>query len=126
MTKRKPDKVIEYRISLQDRERELLEHLVYVGGTAKAFNQFTQPFVELIKDISAMTLILGAIAAYGGWKFVITPGIENIEGLYSDFMAQLENVNELRAAAGEAAAYTDVYLTPAWLKGLRILFGKVS
>ena len=30
MTKRKPDKVIEYRISLQDKERELLEHLVYV------------------------------------------------------------------------------------------------
>jgi len=57
MAKRKPDKVIEYRISLQDKERELLEHLVYVEGTAKAFNQFTEPFVEIVKDVSAMTLI---------------------------------------------------------------------
>ncbi len=126
MSRRKPDKVIEYRISLQDTERELLEHLVYVEGTAKAFNQFTEPFVEIVKDISAMAIIFGAIAVYGGWKFVITPGIENVEELYSDFMVQLENVNKLRAAAGEAAAYTDIYLTPSWLKGLRILFGKDS
>ena len=124
MPKRKPDKVIEYRISLQDKERELLEHLVYVEGTAKAFNQFTEPFVEIIKDISAMTLIFGAIAAYGGWKFIITPGIETAEELYADFMAQLAVVQEARAAAGEAAAYADVYLTPAWLRGLRSFFGQ--
>jgi len=126
MSRRKPDKVIEYRISLQDTERELLEHLVYVEGTAKAFNQFTEPFVELIKDISAMTLILGAIAVYGGWKFVITPGIENVEELYSDFMAQLEAVQEARAFAGQAAAYADVYLVPPWLRTLRRFFGKDS
>jgi len=124
MSRRKPDKVIEYRISLQDTERELLEHLVYVEGTAKAFNQFTEPFVEIIKDISAMTLIFGAIAAYGGWKFIITPGIETAEELYADFMAQLAVVQEARAAAGEAAAYADVYLTPAWLRGLRSFFGQ--
>ena len=124
MSRRKPDKVIEYRISLQDTERELLEHLVYVEGTAKAFNQFTEPFVEIIKDISAMTLIFGAIAAYGGWKFIITPGIETAEELYADFMAHLAVVQEARAAAGEAAAYADVYLTPAWLRGLRSFFGQ--
>ena len=123
MTKRKPDKVIEYRISLQDKERELLEHLVYVEGTAKAFNQFTEPFVEIIKDISAMALIFGAIAAYGGWKYVITPGIENVEELYSDFMAQLAVIEEARAAAGQASAYAEVFLTPAWLRGWRRLFG---
>ena len=124
MTKRKPDKVIEYRISLQDKERELLEHLVYVEGTATAFNQFTEPFVEIIKDISAMTLIFGAIAAYGGWTFIISPGSETAEELYSDFMTQLDHVNEARAGAGQAAAYTDVYLTPAWLRGLRSFFGQ--
>ena len=123
MAKRKPDKVIEYRISLQDKERELLEHLVYVEGTAKAFNQFTEPFVEIVKDISAMALIFGAIAAYGGWKFVVSPGIETAEGLYADFMAQLDAVQEARAAAGEAAAYAGAYLTPAWLRGLQRLFG---
>ena len=124
MTKRKPDKVVEVRISMQDKERELLEHLVYVEGTAKAFNQFTEPFVEIFKDISAMALIFAAIAAYGGWKYVVTPGIENVEQLYADFMAQLEVVQETRAAAGEAAAYADVYLTPAWLRGLRSFFGQ--
>ena len=124
MSRRKPDKVIEYRISLQDTERELLEHLVYVEGTAKAFIQFTEPFVEIIKDISAMTLIFGAIAAYGGWKFIITPGLETAEELYADFLAQLAVVQEARAAAGEAAAYADVYLVPPWLRGLRSFFGQ--
>ena len=123
MSKRKPDKVIEYRISLQDKERELLEHLVYVEGTAKAFNQFTEPFVEIVKDVSAMTLIFGALAAYGGWTFVVSPGIDSAESIYADFMAQLDAVNETREAAGEAAAYAGAYLTPAWLRGLQSLFG---
>jgi len=124
MAKRKPDKVIEYRISLQDKERELLEHLVYVEGTAKAFNQFTEPFVEIVKDVSAMTLIFGALAAYGGWTFVVSPGIDSAESIYADFMAQLDAVNETREAAGEAAAYAGAYLTPAWLRGLQSLFGR--
>ena len=123
MAKRKPDKVIEYRISLQDKERELLEHLVYVEGTAKAFNQFTEPFVEIVKDVSAMTLIFGALAAYGGWTFVVSPGIDSAESIYADFMAQLDAVNETREAAGEAAAYAGAYLTPAWLRGRQSLFG---
>ena len=123
MAKRKPNKVIEYRISLQDKERELLEHLVYVEGTAKAFNQFTEPFVEIVKDVSAMTLIFGALAAYGGWTFVVSPGIDSAESIYADFMAQLDAVNETREAAGEAAAYAGAYLTPAWLRGLQSLFG---
>ena len=123
MAKRKPDKVIEYRISLQDKERELLEPLVYVEGTAKAFNQFTEPFVEIVKDVSAMTLIFGALAAYGGWTFVVSPGIDSAESIYADFMAQLDAVNETREAAGEAAAYAGAYLTPAWLRGLQSLFG---
>ena len=123
MAKRKPDKVIEYRIRLQDKERELLEHLVYVEGTAKAFNQFTEPFVEIVKDVSAMTLIFGALAAYGGWTFVVSPGIDSAESIYADFMAQLDAVNETREAAGEAAAYAGAYLTPAWLRGLQSLFG---
>jgi len=123
MAKRKPDKVIEYRISLQDKERELLEHLVYVEGTAKAFNQFTEPFVEIVKDISAMALIFGAIAAFGGWVYVVSPGIEDAQELYADFMAQLSAVDEARAAAGEAAAYAGALLTPAWFRGLQRLFG---
>ena len=123
MSKRKPDQVIEFRISLQDKERELLEHLVYVEGTAIAFNQFTEPFVEIVKDISAMSLILAAIAAFGGWKYVVSPGVETAEDLWSDFQAQLEVVLESKEKAEDAAGYTYAYLAPAWLKGLRRIFG---
>jgi len=102
MSKRKPDQVIEFRISLQDKERELLEHIVYVEGTAKAFNQFTEPFVEIVKDVSAMSLIFGALAAYGGWKYVVSPGIETAEDLFEDFMQQYDVERKARTAAGEA------------------------
>jgi hypothetical protein len=102
MSKRKPDQVIEFRISLQDKERELLEHIVYVEGTAKAFNQFTEPFVEIVKDVSAMSLIFGALAAYGGWKYVVSPGIETAEDLFADFMEQYDVERKARTAAGEA------------------------
>ena len=105
MAKRKPDKVIEYRISLQDKERELLEHLVYVEGTAKAFNQVTEPFVEIVNDVSAMTLIFGALAAYGGWTYVVSPGIEDALDLFEDFQQQLNLVQAAREAAGDAPAY---------------------
>jgi len=105
MSKRKPDQVIEFRISLQDKERELLEHIVYVEGTAKAFNQFTEPFVEIVKDVSAMSLIFGALAAYGGWKYVVSPGIETAEDLFEDFMQQYDVERAARTAAGEAAEY---------------------
>ena len=88
VSKRKPDQVIEFRISLQDKERELLEHIVYVEGTAKAFNQFTEPFVEIGKDVSAMSVIFGALAVWGGWKYVVSPGIETAEDLFEDFMQQ--------------------------------------
>ena len=90
MTKRKPEKVIEYRISLQDKERELLEHLVYVEGTAKAFNQFTEPFVEILKDISALTVIFSAIASLLWLKFVLGPCIENVGDFIEDFQNQYD------------------------------------
>lgn len=102
VSKRKPDQVIEFRISLQDKERELLEHIVYVEGTAKAFNQFTEPFVEIVKDVSAMSVIFGALAVWGGWKYVVSPGIETAEDLFEDFMQQYDVEKAARTAAGEA------------------------
>lgn len=111
MTKRKPEKVIEYRISLQDKERELLEHLVYVEGTAKAFNQFTEPFVEILKDISALTVIFSAIAGILGWQFVLAPGIENVGELIEDFMNQYEGFKAtLDEKGAQAQAGTEIML----------------
>ena len=53
MPKRKPDKIIEYRISLQDKEREILDQL----STAYTVNKVGTPLVALISDVSAMTLV---------------------------------------------------------------------
>ena len=94
MTKRRPEKVIEYRISLQDKERELLEHLVYVEGTAKAFNQFTEPFVEILKDNTAMLLILTTLASYLGWEYVANPALTNAGELLADWQAQYAAVKD--------------------------------
>ena len=53
MPKRKPDKIIEYRISLQDKEREILDQL----STAYTVNKVGTPLVALISDGSAMILV---------------------------------------------------------------------
>ena len=94
MTKRRPEKVIEYRISLQDKERELLEHLVYVEGTAKAFNQFTEPFVEILKDNTAMLLILTTLASYLGWEYIANPALTNVGELLADWQSQYAAVKD--------------------------------
>ena len=111
MTKRKPEKVIEYRISLQDKERELLEHLVYVEGTAKAFNQFTEPFVEILKDISALTVIFSALAGLLGTKFVLGPGIDTDGDLIQDFQGQYDGWKEsLDESQQQATSATEIML----------------
>jgi len=53
-------KVIEHRITLGTKERELLESYVFGSN----FNQITEPGVELLKDISAMTTITIAFIAF--------------------------------------------------------------
>lgn len=112
MTKRKPEKVIEYRISLQDKERELLEHLVYVEGTAKAFNQFTEPFVEILKDNTAMVLIMTALAGYLGWEYVANPALTNAGELLADWQAQYAAVKDtLDEKQKQAQAATESFLT---------------
>ncbi len=112
MTKRRPEKVIEYRISLQDKERDLLEHLVYVEGTAKAFNQFTEPFVEILKDNTAMVLILTALAGYLGWEYVANPALTNAGELLADWQAQYAAVKDtLDEKKKQAQAVTESFLT---------------
>jgi len=50
MTKRKPDKVIEYRFSLQDKERQMLDQYI----AAHSFNSITTPIVTLMNDVTGM------------------------------------------------------------------------
>ena len=54
MPKRKPDELIEYRISLQDKERELLDQV----STAYSVNKIATPLVNLLSDASAMALVV--------------------------------------------------------------------
>ncbi len=61
MTKRKPDQVIEYRVSLQDKQSEQLDTII----AAFAFNKVGSPLVALLSDPSAMLIIVGFLEATG-------------------------------------------------------------
>ena len=61
MSKRKPDQVIEFRISLQDREREMFDTLV----AAQTFNRIATPTVDLLKDASALSAIALILESLG-------------------------------------------------------------
>jgi hypothetical protein len=89
MPKVKPDQVIRHEIVFGRSERELIEGAL----VAYQVNKIATPAVALISDISAMTLIFSAIAGYLGWEFIISPGIDTADGIYSEFMRQY-NVNK--------------------------------
>jgi hypothetical protein len=61
MTKRKPDQVIEYRVSLQDKQSEQLDSMI----AAYQVNKIATPLVALLSDASAMLLITGLLEASG-------------------------------------------------------------
>jgi len=65
MSKRKPDKTIVHRIELQEKERELLSHIVYLEGTTKAFNNVAEPIVKLLNDVTGMITVMSILAASG-------------------------------------------------------------
>jgi len=65
MSKRKPDKTIVHRIELQEKERELLSHIVYLEGTTKAFNNVAEPIVKLLNDVTGMITVMSILAATG-------------------------------------------------------------
>jgi len=61
MTKREPDQVIEYRISLQDKLNEQVDSAI----AAYSINKVATPLVALLSDTSAMLLITGLLEATG-------------------------------------------------------------
>ena len=85
MTKRKPDKVIEYRISLQDKQAEQLESVII----AYQFSRFISPLVDILKDNTAMALILSAIAGYLGFAWVSGKYEDTME-MFEDFKTQFK------------------------------------
>ena len=59
MSKRKPDQVNEIVIRLQDKERQLLDDYIM----SKNLNLVSEPLVEILKDVSAMTTLTIAYIA---------------------------------------------------------------
>ena len=61
MSKRTPDQVVEFRISLQDREREMFDTLI----AALTFNRIATPTVDLLKDASALSAVALILESLG-------------------------------------------------------------
>jgi len=81
MTKRDPDQVIEYRISLQDKLNEQVDSAI----AAYQINKIATPLVALLSDASAMLLITGLLEATG--VIDLDKGIlrEIGDGLYENY-----------------------------------------
>jgi len=81
MTKKKVDQVIEYRISLQDKQSEQLDTII----AAFAFNKVGTPLVALLSDVSAMLVITGILEATG--VIDVDKGVlrEIADGLYENY-----------------------------------------
>jgi len=81
MTKKKVDQVIEYRISLQDKQSEQLDTII----AAFAFNKVGTPLVALLSDVSAMLVITGILEATG--VIDVDKGIlrQIADGLYENY-----------------------------------------
>jgi len=90
MTKRKPDQVIEYRVSLQDKQSEQLDALI----TAVQVRAFASPLVNILSSPVAMLGIIGVILGLAseylgpGWE-------EKVEGKTTEQIAdwmEAENI----------------------------------
>ena len=81
MTKRDPDQVIEYRISLQDKLNEQVDGVI----AAYQINKVATPLVALLSDTSAMLLITGLLEATG--VIDLDKGIlrEIADGIYENY-----------------------------------------
>ena len=81
MSKREPDQVIEYRISLQDKLNEQVDSAL----AAYQINKVATPLVALLSDTSAMLLITGLLEATG--VIDLDKGIlrEIADGIYENY-----------------------------------------
>ena len=87
MSKNKPKETIEYVIRLQDKERQLLDDFVM----SKNINLVSEPIVEILKDVSAMTTLTIAYMTfrYGG-------GIANqLRGTYGNVLDLVTDVESV-------------------------------
>ena len=81
MTKRKPDQVIEYRVSLQDKQSEQLDSMI----AAYQINKIGAPLVALLSDGTAMLTIAALLEAYGITDVIPNDIMQQIkDGVYEE------------------------------------------
>jgi len=90
MTKRKPDQVIEYRVSLQDKQSEQLDSMI----AAYQINKVATPLVALLSDVSAMAIIAGILETLGIINIIPDDIIKQIkEGIYEEFAPAMSAID---------------------------------
>jgi len=115
MTKRKPDQVIEYRVSLQDKQSEQLDGII----AAFQINKIGTPLVALLSDASAMTFVLGVLELYGIIDLVPDSLYEQLkEGTYSSYQQGMDAFRaavDLEPQIEEAVDYSTNLAVKAWI-----------
>ncbi len=90
MAKKKVDQVIEYRISLQDKQSEQLDSMI----AAFQINKIATPLVALLSDVSAMAMITGLLEAYGIIDIIPNDIIQQIkDGVYEQFAPAMSAID---------------------------------
>ena len=108
MTKRKPDQVIEYRVSLQDKQSEQLDSMI----AAYQINKIATPLVALLSDVSAMAIIAGILETLGVINIIPDDIIKQIkEGIYEEFEPAMSAI-DFALEVGEVEARRQVATSP--------------
>ncbi len=102
MSKRRPDKVVEFRISMQDYEREMFSSAI----GAYQMNRIMTPIVTLMNDVTGMIVFLTILAAVGvtGVTFTFLTAMltadSGIEAVVDQFFTQREQAIAAGATVG--------------------------
>ena len=98
MAKRPPDKVIEYRISLQDYERDMFSSAI----GAYQMNRIMTPIVTLMNYVTGMVVFLTILAAVGvtGVTFTFLTAMLTSDSSVADAIDQFVTQRDHAIAAG--------------------------
>ena len=98
MAKRPPDKVIEYRISLQDYERDMFSSAI----GAYQMNRIMTPIVTLMNDVTGMIVFLTILAAVGvtGVTFTFLTAMLTSDSSVADAIDAFTTQRQQAIAAG--------------------------
>ena len=98
MAKRPPDKVIEYRISLQDYERDMFTSAI----GAYQMNRIATPIINLMNDVTGMVVFLTILAAVGvtGVTFTFLTAMLTTDSSMADVIDAFTTQRQQAIAAG--------------------------